>query len=115
VSRYLKSTRFETEFDGDKVSMKLRAISVADSTKVASLPNENGRILGIHLLPVYLDMLPRYVEEFDGLKDANGDRVTVEEVASDQYFVRLVYEIGAAIMKTGVFSDPKALALQPAN
>lgn len=115
MSRFLKSTPFETTFDGDKVTCRFKAIKQADSLRLFSLRDSEGKLTRVLLLPVYAEMLPHYVEEFKGLTSADGTQLGMADVAHHTYFTELLFEMGQALTVTGKLPDPKAPASQPGD
>lgn len=115
MSRFLKSTPFETTFDGDKVTCRFKAIKQADSLRLFSMRDDQGKLTRVILLPAYAEMLPAYVEEFKGLTSADGTQITIADVADHTYFTDLLFEMGQALTATGRLQDPKAPASQPGD
>lgn len=113
MSKFLKSTPFETTFDGDTVTCRFKPIKQADSLRLFGLRKEDGKLLRVDVLPVYSEILPQYVEEFKGLRTEDGTVIELADVTTHSYFNQLLLEMGAALVKTGTMIDPKAPASQP--
>jgi hypothetical protein len=115
VSNFLKSTPFETTFDGDKVTCRFKPIRQGDSLRIFGLINADGKIMKQDALPVYSEIVPQYVEDFAGLRTSDGTAVELVDVTRHTYFSELLLEMGTALQKTGRAPDPKAPALQPGD
>lgn len=115
MSRFLKSTPFETTFDGDKVTCRFKAIKQADSLRLYALRNGENKLTRVVLLPAYAEMVPGYVEEFKGPVAADGTAISIADVADHTFFTDLLFEMGQALTATGKLPDPKAPASQPGD
>lgn len=115
MSNFLKSTPFETTFDGDKVTCRFKSIKQADSLRLFSLRNEQGQLLRVNLLPFYAEVVPNYVEQFAGLHTPDGTKIEMAEVTAHTYFADLLIEMGSALFRTGSAPDPKAPASPPGD
>jgi hypothetical protein len=113
VSKYLRSTLFETTFDGDKVSVMLKPIKQRDALRLFAA-SKAPEADGASLLSIYAELVPIYAEDLNGLRASDGTAVSMSEVTRDMYFSSLLIEIGNALIATGKPVDPKAPASQPA-
>jgi hypothetical protein len=100
VSNYVRSVPFKTLFDGDEVTARIRPVSRADVLSMTPKMTAEGLNI-MTSADAVAGLLPKYVDEFAGLKDAAGAAVTLETVCEDAYFSQLVVEIGTALVKTG--------------
>jgi len=97
MSRFVRQIRFETEFDGDKVSMKLSPMTYGDMALVAPV---SGQALDAKaFIAAVRDVLPKYVSEFGGLKDAEGVDLTLEDVVTQVYFVGLLQDVAVRLVR----------------
>lgn len=107
MSGYLRSTPFETQFDGDTVKARLKPLLYEDFIRITSAETENDAI------QLFQKILPTYVEEFTGLRDQAGSEVGLGEVCSQLYFIGLVGQIGAKLIESS--SVPQKPAAQSAS
>jgi hypothetical protein len=112
VSSFIKSTPFKTTFDGDEVTCRFKSIEQNDSLRIVALRKDDGSVMHQELAPLYVEILPKYTEEFKGLRSSDGSVIELADVLKYTYFWNLVIELGNALAKTGRVPDPKALASQ---
>ena len=99
MSNYTPLVSFKTEFEGDEVTMNLDQLSretFMSWTPYMSLMDEDGKldeVLTVKLIGEASTMLPIYVKDFRGLKDADGNAVSLDTVVEKVYFIQLVTEI----------------------
>lgn len=121
MSSYLRSIPFTMDFDGDKITARLKPLKQVHAVRMQSLPSHpevrNGRNLEVFepkdLLEFYVEIIPVYVEEFAGLRAMDGSPVTLQEMVEVNYFSAVVFALGAKITSTGVVPkapDPKTPA-----
>lgn len=115
MSNYLRSTKFETEFDGDTVTCRLKPIKQGDAMRLFNCRGDTPFATQAALLPVFAEIVPIYAEDLQGLRAADGSPVAWPEVTRDMYFSTLLVKIGMALIATGNLPDPKAPASQPAD
>lgn len=114
MGTFLRSTLFETEFDGDKVSVRLKPLEQSDAMRVyAARVDQDKEKTVANTQPIFGEMLPRYIEEYKGPRAADGTEVTLDELTRFNCFAQLVHDIGWAIVRTGKLPDPKAPASPP--
>lgn len=125
MSNYLRSTLFETEFDGDSVKIRLRPIKEGDFRRIRSLrkpitaaitPEEKTAAVEAFTdtaKEAFAEILPAYMESLEGLTSADGSPITVAEFVRDAYFSDLLLRTGLALVKSGSIKDPKAAASPP--
>ena len=51
------------------------------------------------VLDIIIDVIPEYIDKFEGLKDATGEPISIETVISDLYFMTLCAKIATDMMK----------------
>jgi hypothetical protein len=107
MSKYSPLVNFETEFEGDTVKMQLKHLSrktflgwMPYFSKVEKIDDGEGNTVvkldeetTLNLVNDAADILPQHVKDFKGLKDTNGDPVSIDVVIEDVYFMELVSEI----------------------
>ena len=105
MSKFSPTVHFETEFEGDAVSMDLRSISREDFFKwmpYFDKIDDEGNLPQAESLKLVNDsagMLPRYVDNFRGLKDTGGVEVTMQQAVDTVYFMGLVTVILMRLIK----------------
>lgn len=60
------------------------------------------------MLDAIVDVLPKYVKEFDGLKDKEGNPVRIDTVAGEFYFLKLAVAISMDLMTESSLTQGKA-------
>jgi len=104
MSRFLPTVLHTIDFDGDTVSVKLRRVTRGDMLRIAPhLPtdgNEPTTEQNLIMLEEIAQVLPGYVESFDGLVDGNGEPITLETVISEAYFLELLGEIAGLLISS---------------
>jgi hypothetical protein len=79
MSGYVRATKFEVDFEGEKVSGTLTPLSVIDLLHLQSLGADNKQ----ELASVHADLLPKYVKDFVGPKAADDSAVAIEALGGD--------------------------------
>lgn len=93
MSGYVRSTPFETEFDGAKVTADLDQLSFVDLVRIQSATETGEK----ELASIHAEILPKYVKNLKGVAAADGSEVKIEEVASTAYFYGLATQLGVKI------------------
>jgi hypothetical protein len=91
MSKFVRSHPFETEFDGDKIKATLRPLDYPDMLALqrqTTEANVSERILGF--VEASREVAPRYVSDFEGLTDADGEVMDFGVVANEVYFTELL-------------------------
>lgn len=114
MSKYIRSSVESFEFDGDTIKVTLKPIAFTDVLKFNAIDvkSPTADAEGAKLMA---EMLPKYVEKIEGLKDAGGNEITIGEVCSASYFAGLVAEIGARLIALGSPPNPKKPAAPSAS
>jgi hypothetical protein len=102
VSKYVPSWVFATEFDGDQLHITLAPLERGDALRIGEIkatvsaadPQEQQRQIGVQFTALWAELLPKYVKSITGLRDANGNAISLEVVGRDTYFSMLVAKIG---------------------
>jgi len=108
MSKFTKSCPYETEFEEDKITMNLNRLRRADMMVLMPFMNEAGKgevKVDVDLMNLASDLLPNYVENFKGLKDEDGNPVTIETVCDQTYFMTLAGEIIAELFNISKLGD----------
>lgn len=104
MSKFTPSVFYETEFEGDKISMRLSRLKRAHMMKLVQLLDidketrqvSEGSI--IKCVDYLADELPGYIQDFKGLKDEDGNAITLQEVINEGYFLYLLSDIVGQLM-----------------
>lgn len=113
MSKFTPLVEYETGFEGDTVTMKIRRMTRADQQNLIpfmgdvddegqlkmSFKDEN------ELSNAMLGLLPQNIKEFAGLKDESGEDISLETAIKETYFMGLISEI---LMKLMEVSNIKA-------
>lgn len=105
MSGFTKTVAFETEFEGDHITMTLARLKRKTMLALSKyMPDtQDGAAVGaldsMQLLDVAANELTEYVTEFRGLKDSDGNALTFAEVADEMYFLELVSDIVAKLFE----------------
>lgn len=94
MSGYVRATKLDEEFDGDKVTGWLQQLSIPDLLRLQSADVSNDE----QAAQVLAEIVPKYVTEFVGPKDASGSDVGIAEVCSTAYFIELAMDIGRKLV-----------------
>ena len=91
MSGYVREKPFRVDFEGDVVTGKLLPLSQADLLALMGRDANDEDAAAM----AFTSYLPKYIKDFVGPKAADGTPVTLEEVCSVGYFLKLVADIGA--------------------
>jgi hypothetical protein len=93
MSGYVRATKFEVDFYGQKVTGTLSQLSLADLLRIqgATSAGDDG------LAKIHAEVLPKYVKELSGVLDADGVPVPIDEVCTTAYFFQLALNIGVKL------------------
>jgi len=122
MSGFTARVHFTTEFDGDTVSMQLGRLSTRHIMQMMphfedALDSENKPGLKfalnseLEVSRVATEFLPEYVYDFSGLKDSDGNAVSLETAISAWYFNQLISSILRKLMEISKPSIEEADAL----
>lgn len=110
MSKYVKSIRVETQFEGDTVVAVFRPMDYPTALKFQSLvekaptvvvTDDDGRQRETvqptaEMADFFRDATAAHLESLTGLKDANGEAVSKDEVLQGAYFISLVTTLASA-------------------
>ena len=94
MSGYVREKRFSIEFDGDTVTGALLPLSQVDMLALMGVNTDDTDKAALG----FREYLPRYVKDLGGVKAADGSPVTLEEVCTSGYFLKLVADIGVELL-----------------
>ena len=111
MSNYSPLVDFEIEFEGDTIKMRLKQLT--RDVFLAWMPHlsnvdENGALSAeatLKLIAEAGDVLPKFVKDFKGLKDADGNAVGIDVVVSEVYFMQLMSDIVRKLIEISQVSD----------
>lgn len=126
MSGFTPTVRYETDFGDDHITMSLKRLKRKDFMKLSPYMGEpdgegNMRITfqsQLEMMNVIGTQVPEYVENFQGLTDANGQALGIETVVEEVYFQDLLGEIIQELMRISHPSEAdlkKSEAPQPAS
>jgi len=112
MSKYLPSVKCETPFEGDLVTYTVEPIENADFSKLLPFFKENDKgeqVIGFEsqaeFMRVAAELLTKYVKDFAGLKDANGESIGLEVVTNRSYFMTLISAMAGDLFKASMTSE----------
>lgn len=95
MTGYVRSSDFDIEFEGEKISGKLSQLSFPDLLLMEKSEVEDDA----DAAKVLAGIVPRYVTDFIGPKAADGSVVPLEEMCSTAYFLEVTLGIGRKLLK----------------
>lgn len=110
MSRYVAQITFSTKFDGDDVTAVLNPLQYGDLVKIDGLTAKKDKITDMEAVELYVDIVPKYLVEVKGLKDAAGNPVAKEVVGTNAYFTQLLVEFGTQLLLAARPGDPSGPA-----
>jgi hypothetical protein len=102
VSGYVRATKFESTFGGKVIKATIAPLSFPDALRLQGLEVKDE----LDAARVTAEIIPKYIREWDGPLDAEGNPVSVDEVCATAYFSKLIMDIGAAMISTAKIADP---------
>ena len=106
MSKFVRSHRFETVFDGDTVTAELAPLEYADMLVLQSSVRSDGEKREVaDFVNASREVVPKYVKSFAGLTDADGQPLGIDIVASQVYFSELLNQIVTKLIEV---SQPPA-------
>lgn len=105
MSNFTPKVHETIEYDGDTVTFDLRRMLKEDVLETAPYtpqPDENGVVRvdpekNVKLINCVIDMLPKYVDNFKGLTNAEGIVVPFDEMYAEGYFYTLQIEMASRL------------------
>ena len=102
MSGYVRATKFESTFDGKVIKATLSPLSFPDALRLQGMEVKDD----LDAARIVAEIVPRYVKEWDGPVDSEGQQVPIDEVCSTAYFSKLILEIGSTMLSTAKIADP---------
>lgn len=99
MSKYVKTSVSELEFDGDKVTATIKALELGD------LLNVQGINTDVDLMKWAVEAFPRYIE-IRGLRSADGSELTITDVCQSAYFLPLMMDLADKLINTAKLQRP---------
>ena len=95
MSSFTPLVKFETTFENDTITMTLKRLKRKAMMSLTPYLNADGdgKINEMELMNVSADMLPEHVVSFGGLKDAEGNSISIEAMCEEAYFISLQADI----------------------
>ena len=102
MSRYVKTLTYTGTFDGDTVVVELRPLALEDLLRIGG----RSEATPLDDLRLYRELFPRYATKISGLLAADSTPVTVEDVATQAYFVELLSRAMTFLISKASPTDP---------
>jgi hypothetical protein len=98
---YLRNIPFEAEFDGGKVVATLKPLSFDDFLQVGGISDGlSDEDKGLELARMFMPKMKEYILKLEGVKDADGVDVPIDEIVTVSYFVNLVVKMIVTIVNS---------------
>jgi len=115
MSKYTRATYFDIDFEGDIINVSMLRIKRADFMKMAPhiKTNDDGDVVmsmsdKLEFMDLIADMLPKYVQKFDGLKTEEGEVLTLKEILDESYFIDILTTLVERLFaSSGLGKEPK--------
>lgn len=115
MSNFIPNLRFETEFEGDKVSVTLKPLTRATYMRMVNInvetKDKSFTEKGAALIDSASEILHEHIVEVTGLRDANGDAVSVDTMLESIYFRELNLEIYGFLVEGSNLGKLKSIEL----
>lgn len=114
MSGFTPSVKKTFEFEGDKVEVVLRRLKRKDFQKWSQHLKVDGDVVKmtfsdkLEMGDVLFGILPDYVVSFDGLKDGDGNPMSLMAALEEAYFTELVSKIIGELFKISNLSKEEA-------
>lgn len=94
MSNYLPQIRFEADYEGDKISIEMNALTRKAFVKMMPALEEAKQSASNKMLvyDIACDILNEHIEKVTGLKDGNGNAIGKDAFLDAVYFVDLVID-----------------------
>ena len=115
MSSYTKSIKCEFEFEGDKVNITMGRMNRKDAMSLMPFfgdPGPDGKIAmnftsQMEMLDAASDLLPKYIKSMTGLKDEDGEDISIKTICEEAYFLNLISEIIAELVDASFLTEKK--------
>lgn len=95
MSGYVRSIEFSIDFEGERISGKLKPLSFPDLLQLEGSEVVDDRAAA----KVLAEIVPRYTTDFSGPKASDGSVVSLEEMCSSAYFLEVTMDIGRKLLR----------------
>ena len=93
MSKYVSQRTETIAFDGDNVTVVIEPVSYIDA-----------QLIREKKIAEALPIIKTYVKAMNGLNDANGLPLTIDQVFGSYYFASFIVEVVKVLMLTGVMT-----------
>lgn len=109
MTGYVRSSDFEIEFEGERITAKLKQLSFPDLLMMESseVVDDNAAA------KVLAEIVPKYVTDFVGPKAADGSAVPLDEMCSSAYFLEITMAMGRKLLN--ISRPPRGPSSQSAS
>ncbi len=101
MSKYIRNIRLDLDHDGDRISVSLKPMKLADLLTLKAFVDKGEAEMLAH----YCTLLPSYVTEISGLKDNEGTPLGLE-VLVDAYWMALTAQMMTKHVEATAPTDP---------
>ena len=114
MSQFTPLVSYETEFEGDRITMNLRRLQRKDMQKLTPYMHaEDGGTKitfsdQMEFSNMAMDLLPVYVSNFQGLTNSAGEPMSIESIIDEVYFSSLLQELVVEIFSISRLSGEDA-------
>jgi len=101
MSNYTRNIVKTFEFDGDSITVEFSRLKRKHLMALSPFLSDDGAMKfsdQMEMINAASEFIPELIQSFDGLKDSNGDVISLSEVLEESYFTPLVSDILSAIM-----------------
>ena len=102
MSNFTKSLVEKFNFDGDEVTVTFTRLKRKHLISLAPHMTADGNIAfsdQVKFMDAAAEVLPDIITSMTGLKDSDGNALTVEDVVNETYFVGLVSDLMTKVME----------------
>jgi len=116
MSNFTPLVKKEFEFEGDKVWVTFSRLRRKDMLELIPLlgslktvdggeETEEKRRVTAQAIEMMYGLLPTYIQKMDGLKDTEGNDISVETLSTEVYFMALATDIVLAVLNESIVLD----------
>ncbi len=121
MSQFTPLVRKQYTFEGDTVSVAFARLKRKDFHKLAphiKFDADTGKTKmsfhdQIEFSGVMAEVLPEYVKEFAGLKDSDGNAVTLQQALEEVYFMSLIGDVVSDLFESSNMKESEAKKSAP--
>ena len=108
MSKFTPTVKFEIEFDGDTISMDLRRLKNDHMIKLSQYFSPDSKDIGltrtVKIIKEAKEVFTDCVINFQGLKDASGNLLSLDSIFDELYFTQIFDEILGKLIHISVLS-----------